>query len=246
MALATGEEIGADVVVGGVDPKRLLLGLVDPETLGPQLGWQAGNLRLGERITAKVNLALAELPRFAGLDADAGRDRLRGRILVAPDVGYLDRAADAAKYGRISAEPWLEATPSSLVDPLLVDGAGRSGARHVMSVLLQSAPYRLREGDWDARREELGDLAIRTLETVAPGIGGLVVDPDRHQAAEVDEPTGWPACSVGERSSCPRSADVTSPHGPGAPATRDRPAPRQILPIDAGADGPPPSCCDGG
>jgi phytoene dehydrogenase-like protein len=44
-----------------------------------------------------------------------------------------------------------------------------------MSVLVQSAPYRLRDGDWDARRDELGDLVVRTLETVAPGIGGSIV-----------------------------------------------------------------------
>jgi phytoene dehydrogenase-like protein len=173
VALDSGEEIAADLVVGGVDPRRLLLGLVDPESLGPQLGWQAGNLRLGG-VTAKVNLALTGLPRFAGLDTDADRDRLRGRIIVAPGLGYLDRAADAAKYGRLSPQPWLEATIPSLVDPLLVDGAPRSDVRHVMSVLLQSAPYRLRDGDWDACRDELGDQAVATLETVAPGIGSLV------------------------------------------------------------------------
>ncbi len=173
VALASGAQIGADVVVGGVDPKRLLLGLIDPEALGPQLGWQAGNLRL-DGVTAKVNLALSDLPRFTGLEGDADRDRLRGRILVAPDVGYLDRAADAAKYGCTSGEPWLEATIPSLVDPLLVDGGAKAGIRHVMSVLLQAAPYKLRDGDWDACRDELGDLAIRTLETVAPGIGALV------------------------------------------------------------------------
>jgi phytoene dehydrogenase-like protein len=173
VGLASGEELQADIVVGGVDPKRLLLGLVDPEALGPQLGWQAGNLRLNG-VTAEVNLALSDLPRFSGLDGEADRDRLRGRILVAPDIGYLDRAADAAKYGQISAEPWLEATIPSLVDPLLVDGGARSGVKHVMSVLLQSAPYVLRDADWDGCREDLGDLAIRTLETVAPGIGALV------------------------------------------------------------------------
>jgi phytoene dehydrogenase-like protein len=173
VALASGEEIGADVIVGGIDPKRLLLGLVDPEALGPQLGWQAGNLRL-DGVTAKVNIGLAELPQFRDLDGDAARERLRGRILIAPDLAYLDRAADAAKYGTISSEPWLEATIPSLVDPLLVDGGARSGVKHVMSVLVQSAPYRLREADWNACRDELGDLAIRTLERVAPGIGSLV------------------------------------------------------------------------
>ena len=63
----------------------------------------------------------------------------------------------------------------SLIDPLLTDGGAASGVAHVMSVVLQSAPRTLREGDWDGRREELGDLALRTLETVAPGISELVV-----------------------------------------------------------------------
>ena len=66
--------------------------------------------------------------------------RLRGRLVVAPSIRYLDVAHDAAKYGRISDEPWLEATIPSLADPLLVDGAAASGVRHVMSVLVQSAP----------------------------------------------------------------------------------------------------------
>ena len=43
-----------------------------------------------------------------------------------------------------------------------------------MSVVLQYAPYALRDGDWDACRDELGDAAIGALETVAPGIGDLV------------------------------------------------------------------------
>jgi phytoene dehydrogenase-like protein len=174
VALADGMELEAPIVVSGLDPRRTLLRMLDPEALGPRLGWAAGNLRQAG-VTAKVNLALSELPRFPGLEGADGAVRLRGRLAVAPSVAYLDRAADAAKYGRISDEPWLEATIPSLVDPLLVDGGAVSGVRHVMSVLVQSAPAVLRAGDWDARRDELGDLVIRTLETVAPGIGGLVV-----------------------------------------------------------------------
>ena len=43
-----------------------------------------------------------------------------------------------------------------------------------MSVIVQYAPYALRDANWDASREELGDRAIAALETVAPGIGKLV------------------------------------------------------------------------
>ncbi|MFV2062094.1 MAG: phytoene desaturase family protein [Chloroflexota bacterium] len=175
VVLADGEEIEADIVVSGLDPRSTLLGLLDPETLGPDLGWEAGNLR-DRGVTAKVNLALAGLPAFRGLQGTEGTRRLRGRIVIAPSLSYLDRAADAAKYGRISEAPWLEATIPSLVDPLLVDGAAAGGVRHVMSVIVQSAPIDLREGEWDDQREALGDLVLRTLEEAAPGISDLVVE----------------------------------------------------------------------
>ena len=174
VALADGTELEASVVVSGLDPRRTLQALTDPETLGPELGWEVDNLR-DKGVTAKVNLALADIPSFDGLDGDEGAARLRGRLVLAPSMRYLDVAADAAKYGRISEAPWLEATIPSLVDPLLVDGATASGVKQVMSVLVQSAPYTLREDGWDEQRDRLGDLVIETLERAAPGIGKLVV-----------------------------------------------------------------------
>ncbi|MFL5680152.1 MAG: phytoene desaturase family protein [Chloroflexota bacterium] len=170
VALTSGEEIEAPFVVSGVDPKRTLVGLLDPVALGPSLGWRAGNIRT-PGVVAKVNLALRRLPKFSATDDEAS---LAGRIVVAPGIDAMERAFDATKYGRLSERPILEATIPSLADPTLVSGA-KSGS-HVMSVVLQYAPYRLREGQWDdAARESLGDLAIRTLETVAPGLGKLVV-----------------------------------------------------------------------
>ncbi len=174
VALANGEEIGAHAVISGLDPRTTLQGLVDPETLGPELGWEVDNLR-DRGVTAKVNVALADVPSFSGLDGEGAAMRLRGRIIVAPSMAYLDRAADAAKYGRVSEAPWLEATIPSLVDPLLVDGAQGSGIRHVMSVIVQSAPRALRDGSWDDEREALGDRVIDILDAAAPGFSSLVV-----------------------------------------------------------------------
>jgi phytoene dehydrogenase-like protein len=170
VVLASGEELTARTIVSGADPKRTLLGLLDPVALGPSLGWRAGNIRT-PGVTAKVNLALRKLPRFP---AAADEKVIRGRILVAPGIDAMERAFDPSKYGHWSPEPILEATIPSLVDPTLVEGA-RAGT-HVMSVIAQYAPYRLDPslGSWDEQRDALGDAVVGVLETVAPGIGKLV------------------------------------------------------------------------
>jgi phytoene dehydrogenase-like protein len=172
VALASGEEIPARIVVSGLDPKRTLAGLVDPVALGPSLGWRADNIRQ-PGVVAKVNLVLSKLPKFPAAAEDPDT-LLRGRILVAPGIDAMERAFDASKYGRLSDAPILEATIPSLIDPTLVEGA--KPRTQVMSVILQYAPYKLRDGSWADRREAVGDLAIRTLETVAPGLGKLVVE----------------------------------------------------------------------
>ncbi|MBI3647532.1 MAG: NAD(P)/FAD-dependent oxidoreductase [Actinobacteria bacterium] len=160
---ATGETIEARAVVSTADPKRTLR-LVDPEVLGPHMVWRAGNIRQ-PGATAKVDLALGGLPAFTGAD----EDRLRGRIVIAPSIDHAERAKDASKYGQVAEEPWLEATIPSLTDPSLApDG------KHVMSVLFEAAPRHLRDGDWSSERERVGDVAVRTLERYAPGLGELI------------------------------------------------------------------------
>lgn len=169
VALTSGEVIEARAVVSGADAKRTLVGLLDPVTVGPSLRWRAGNIRQ-PGVTAKVNLVLSGTPVFPAANGD--ERRLRGRILVAPGIDAIERAFDPAKYGRPSETPIVEATIPSLVDPSLV--AGAPPGSQVMSVLAQYAPRELREGDWDGQREALGESVIRVLESVAPGIGGLV------------------------------------------------------------------------
>jgi phytoene dehydrogenase-like protein len=164
VALVEGEEVEARAVASSADPKRTLLDLLDPETAGPGLSWRVRNLRSPGTV-AKVDLALDGMPDFGAVSPE----RLRGRILFADGIDSLEKAFDASKYGRISDEPYLEATIPSLIDSSLAPEG-----RHVMSVLAQWAPYRLAEGDWEARRDELGDLVMKRLEGAAPGITSLV------------------------------------------------------------------------
>jgi phytoene dehydrogenase-like protein len=164
VALANGEEIPARAIVSSTDPKRTLTTLVDPVELGPHLRWRATNIRTPGAVS-KVNLALSRLPTFPGADPE----RLAGRIVIAPSIDYLERGFDASKYGRVSEEPFLEATIPTLSDPTLAPKG-----THVMSVVTQWTPYSLREGDWSAERERLADVVVKTMEGYAPGLGELV------------------------------------------------------------------------
>ena len=169
VVLAGGEEVTARAVVAGIDPKRLLTGLADPVAIGPSLLWRAGNIRTPGTV-AKVNLVLSGLPVFPSA---AGDPRLlRGRILIAPGIDAMERAHDAAKFGRYSDAPMMEATIPSLADPSLVEGA--APGTQVMSVIVQATPYSLRDKSWDDARDAFGDLVVRTLDSYAPGLAGLV------------------------------------------------------------------------
>lgn len=167
---ARGDELTAEAIVAGIDPKQVLTRLADPVAIGPSLLWRAGNIRTPGTV-AKVNLVLSGLPRFTAAAGDDGL--VRGRILIAPGIDQLERAHDAAKFGRLTDSPVMEATIPSLADPSLIDGA--PSGRHVMSVIVQATPYTLRDGSWETKREPLGDLVVRTLDEYAPGLAASVV-----------------------------------------------------------------------
>ena len=166
VVLAGGEEITARAVVSSADPKRTFLSLLDPAVLDPDDVRRLRNYRQ-QGMASKVNLALDTLPAFRG---DVSADLLRGRIHIGPEVDLLERAFDEAKYGGISTRPYLEATIPTLSDTTLAPAG-----KHVMSVYVQFTPYKLREGTWDARRDEVGDAVLRTIEEYAPGITRTVV-----------------------------------------------------------------------
>jgi phytoene dehydrogenase-like protein len=168
VVLEHGEEIGARRVVSGVDPRRTFLELLDPAHLDLSFVRRVRNIRFRGAV-AKVNLALGELPDFTCLPGPG--PHLNGVISISPSVEYLERAYDDAKHGDVSQAPYLEVVIPSLSDPAMAPEG-----KHVMSVLVQYAPYDLREGVWDeGRREALGDRVVETLAQYAPNLRSAVV-----------------------------------------------------------------------
>ena len=160
VVLESGEQIAAIGVVANTDPRRTFLKLVGPAELEPGFLMKVRSYRsIGA--AAKVNLALSGLPAFA--DGAA-------HFHIGPDIDYLERAFDAAKYGDFSAQPYMDITLPSLFDPSLAPKGS-----HVMSIHVQYAPYQLRKGDWSSRRDEFANAVLETLSIYAPNIRDLIV-----------------------------------------------------------------------
>jgi phytoene dehydrogenase-like protein len=165
--LSTGEEIEARAVISNADPKRTLLKLTDPTHLTPDFVQKLQHYR-GNGTVAKVNLALSGLPNFTALK-NGSAAALTGRIHIGNEIDYLERSFDASKYGNFSPHPYLEATIPSLTDPTLAPEG-----KHVMSIYVQYAPYKLK-GDWETQRKPLGQAVVKTLARYAPNLPELIL-----------------------------------------------------------------------
>ena len=165
--LGTGEEISANAVISNADPKRTLLKLTDSTHLSPDFVQKLQHFR-GNGTVAKVNLALSGLPSFTALKNGDG-EALKGRIHIGPEIDYLERAFDESKYGSFSRQPYLEATIPSLTDPALAPEG-----KHVMSIYMQYAPYKLK-GDWEQERRPLGQTVVQTLAQYAPNLPEMIL-----------------------------------------------------------------------
>ncbi|HLK08486.1 MAG TPA: NAD(P)/FAD-dependent oxidoreductase [Candidatus Angelobacter sp.] len=168
VVLAHSEEISAKAVISNADPRRTLLTLVDPTHLTPDFVMKLQNIRMPGTV-AKVNLALSALPKFTALNGN--ETAMHGRIHIGPEIDYLERAFDESKYGNFSPHPYLEVTFPSLTDPSLAPNG-----KHVMSVYMQYAPFKLKNGDWDSQRSSLGEAVVKTLAEYAPNLPSLVED----------------------------------------------------------------------
>ena len=162
VVLTNGEEIQGRAVISNADPRNTFLKLVDPAEFDPSFLNKIRNYRAHGTV-AKIHLALSVLPQFPALTNEDSTEKLSGRIHIAPDIDYLERAFDAAKYGDMSPEPYMDVTIPTLTDQTLAPAGS-----HVMSIHAQFAPYHLKEGDWKSRREEVGDTVVNVLSDYAP------------------------------------------------------------------------------
>ena len=138
--LSAGEEIAAPIVVSAADPRHTLLDLVGAPELPPEFVWHVQSIKMRGSV-AKVHLL-----------TDGAHGLPKGALVIAPSIRYVERAYDAAKYGRMSTAPYIEIT---------ANGA-------VVSLHFQFAPYALRDSEWSQERAVLERIAVDTAAEALP------------------------------------------------------------------------------
>jgi phytoene dehydrogenase-like protein len=162
--LATGETIPARAVVSTADPKRTFLQLADPLVLGAEFQLRIRNYH-SEGVVSQVNLALDGVPQVPSL----GDGAVPAHFQIAPSQEYIERAYDDAKHGGISKAPVLDVTIPTAVDPSLAPAG-----KHILSVLVQYAPYHLKKGSWEDERAPLGERVLDQLQTFIPNLRSIL------------------------------------------------------------------------
>ena len=168
VVLANGDEIFADVISSSVDPRLTFTKMIEPGNLPDE--FMDGVKRYKFRgSSGKVNMALDGLPDFKCMPGVGAH--LRGAMSISPNVEYMEKAYDEAKYGHWSSHPYID-----MVIPTLTDTSLAPPGKHILSCFVQYAPYKLAPGlDWDKEKEKFGDNVVNTIAEYAPNIKDIIL-----------------------------------------------------------------------
>ena len=169
VAMKDGRQFFSSRVVSNADCNVTFFKLMDPKQLPDSFRDSISRIDYSSA-TLKINVALHELPNFTCLPGSAPGPQHRGTVHICPDFDYLEKAYDDAKYGRPSASPILECTMATAVDDSLAPPG-----KHLMSMFIQYAPYKLREGNWDQIKEGFADRCFDIMNEYAPNFKSSVL-----------------------------------------------------------------------
>ena len=177
--LQGGEKIAAGTVISSADPKTTFLGLLGARKLEAGFVRKIMNIRMRGNV-AKLHLALNSTPVVNGLN----QNQLGDRLLIAPDMDYVERAFNQSKYGEYSIKPVAEITIPSLYDVSLAPPG-----KHVLSAIVQYAPYQLKAG-WSEQKSTFTDQVIELLASYAPGMPSQILHKELLTPVDIESEFG--------------------------------------------------------
>lgn len=176
VTLADGRVVDADMVVSNADPKTTFNKLVGLTNIETGIARRVKSMRM-KGDAAKLHIALESLPDFTGLT----KDQIGQRLLIAPTMDYIELAFNACKYGEYSKAPAMDISIPTIHDPSLApDG------KHVMSVIVQFAPYEL-EGGWESHKDNFKNLIIDRIADYAPNLKDKIIASELLTPADLED-----------------------------------------------------------
>jgi phytoene dehydrogenase-like protein len=167
--LEGGEELRAARVLSNADPKTTFLGLVEPEALPAEFVGAVRAYRC-EGTSMKINLGVDALPMARAIDGQGVEPYHGGIVEINTTLAAMDAAQAEARAGRPARDPHIELCIPSVHDPGLAPEA-----HHVVTIDVNSQPYRLSDRSWDEMRDEVADRAIAIIGEHFPNLPGSVV-----------------------------------------------------------------------
>lgn len=168
VVLEDGSEVRGRMILSNADPKRTFLKMVAARELPEDFLFAVRGIKM-DGPCAKVNMVLAEEPRFTGTSPQASPLERTFYTLVR-SLEFAERCYDIAKFGEIPEELWVDCVVSSNAD-----GSLAPPGKHILTCFVQYVPYKLREGNWDEKRELLGDRVVKKIAEYAPNVPGAMV-----------------------------------------------------------------------
>ena len=183
VVLEDGSEILAKIVVSNLNLKLLFQKIVAPEFVPPSFTQRVDAYQCGSG-TFRMNVALAELPRFT-CHPEPGLHHSSG-IIMAPSLRYMEQAFFDARTCGWSKNPIVE-----ILIPSTVDDSLAPAGKHVASLFCQHVSPVLPDGkSWDDAREEVADLMIATVNKFAPNFKASVIARQIHSPLDLERKFG--------------------------------------------------------
>jgi len=169
VALQDGTELRSRQIASNADAHVTFLRLIEEKELPPEFVAAVRRIDYSSA-TVKINVALDRPPNFRCLPGEGVGPQHHGTMHICPDLDYIERAYDDAKYGRWAENPMLECTMATALDDSLAPPG-----KHILSMFVQYAPYHLKGTTWEQEKDRFADRCFDVMEEYAPGFKASVL-----------------------------------------------------------------------
>ena len=182
--LDDGAEITAPIVVSNADPRRTLLELVGEQSLTPEFSTDVRRLHANAGYM-KLHCATNGLPDWTALPGADLQPHHGAGARLCTSLDTIDEAWAHARRGEFPAEHVLGIVTPSVFYPTLAPPG-----HHTLSIWVEYAPIRPREGSWDDVREWVSQALINQVAEYAPNFPDIVDDMYLHTPTDIEAKAG--------------------------------------------------------